>query len=180
MENSIKSNLNIILNEISRITSRSEFDNVEKFINQIVLAEKIVCVGAGRVGISMRAFSKRLKHLGKESYFISDEVLPKFGGGDLMIVGSGSGETASILTLSKKCKEYKTNLILITANPKSSIAELSDVQVVLNFQVRDSIQPMTTLFEQTLYLTLDAIVLELMKILKIEEKQMRELHNVFE
>jgi 6-phospho-3-hexuloisomerase len=97
-----------------------------------------------------------------------------------MIVGSGSGETASILTLSKKCKEYKTNLILITANPKSSIAELSDVQVVLNFQVRDSIQPMTTLFEQTLYLTLDAIVLELMKILKIEEKQMRELHNVFE
>jgi 6-phospho-3-hexuloisomerase len=172
--------LNKILNEISIISSRSDFKNVDKFISQILQADKIVCVGAGRVGISLRAFSKRLKHLGKEAYFINDEVLPRFGKGDLMIVGSGSGETASILTLAKKCKEYSTNLIMITTNPSSSIAQISDVCVVLDFQEVESIQPMTSLFEQTLYLTLDAIILELMKIMKVEEIQMRLFHNVFE
>lgn len=180
MENPIQSNLKRILREISSISSRSQFENMEEFINQIISADKIVCVGAGRVGISLRAFSKRLKHLGKEVYFISDEVLPRFSKRDLMIIGSGSGETASILTLAKKCKENGTNLIMITTNPMSSIAQLSDVCVVLNFQEAETIQPMTSLFEQTLYLTLDAIILELMRIMEIEESQMKDLHNVFE
>lgn len=180
MENDIKSYLNEILAEISVVCSKSHFDDVDRFIDQILLAEKIVCVGAGRVGLSLRAFSKRLKHLGKESYFISDEVLPRFGKSDLMIIGSGSGETASILTLAKKCQEYKANLILITTNPNSSIAQISDVVLVLNFDEVKTIQPMTSLFEQTLFITLDAVVLELMKKLNVEEKQMKEIHNVFE
>ncbi len=180
MQNPIQSNLNKILHEISTISSRSQFENVDKFINQILLADKIVCVGAGRVGISMRAFSKRLKHLGKEVYFISDEVLPRFGQRDLMIIGSGSGETATILTLAQKCKQSSTSLIMITTNPKSSIAQLSDVCVVLNFQDVETIQPMTSLFEQSLYLTLDAIILELMRIMEINESQMKDFHNVFE
>ena len=180
MENNIKSNLNEILSEISTVCSKTQFENVDRFLDHIMSAEKIVCVGAGRVGLSLRAFSKRLKHLGKESYFISDEVLPRFGKGDLMIIGSGSGETASILTLAKKCKDYKANLILITVNPNSSIAQISNVVVVLNFHDVETIQPMTSLFEQTLFLTLDAVVLELMKKMNVEEKQMKELHNVFE
>lgn len=187
MEGRIKLNVNLILEELSRAASSTDFSNSHEFLLKIVESNKIVTVGAGRVGIAMRAFAKRLKHLGKDAYFITDEVLPRFGKNDLMIIGSGSGETASILTLAKKSKEAGSNLLLITTQPNSSIALLADHVIVLELQkdnlsnsVTPSRQPMTTLFEQFLFLTLDAAVLNLMEMLSINESQMKELHNVFE
>lgn len=187
VDEKLKVHLTTILKELSIITAISNFSGSGKFANEIVGAEKIVTVGAGRVGLSMRAFAKRLKHLGKESYFIGDDVLPKFGKNDLMIIGSGSGETASNITMAKKCKEAGSKLILVTSKPKSSIASLADLVVCIGFEEEQleresfqSIQPMTSLFEQILFLTLDAIVLDLMDLLNVNEEQMRDRHNVFE
>jgi 6-phospho-3-hexuloisomerase len=183
MVNSVNQKISIILNEISQYLSDADFENSELLIEKVLMSEKIVTVGSGRVGLAMRAFAKRLKHLGKDAYFFLDEVLPKFSSNDVMILASGSGETQSMVALAKKCNESGAQLILITGKggQTSSIAKLADVTFVIGKPHKlESIQPMTTLFEQSIFLTMDAIVLTIMDRNQISNSEMKERHNVFE
>lgn len=186
MSSPVERNFSIIINEISHQFNKTKFENAEPIIEEIIRSQRIVTVGAGRVGLSMRAFAKRLKHLGKDSYFIYDEVLPKFNSNDLMLIASGSGETASILVLAEKCKKFGVKLVLITGKGglTSSIARISDSIFVLgNLDSKSefqSVQPMTTLFEQGLFLMMDALVLTMMESMNLSNFEMEDRHNVFE
>jgi len=94
------------------------FDNThveyEELAERISKSNKIVCLGAGRVGLVMEAFAKRLMHLGKSSYAYTDSNLPATSDGDLLIVGSGSGNTKTIANIAKIAKERGLNIVLLT------------------------------------------------------------------
>ena len=91
--------------------------------------------------------------------------------GDLLIVGSGSGETESLVSLARKARRSSVRIGLITIDETSTIGQLADAVVALPgvspklqgaAQVT-SIQPMGSAFEQISFLTYDAIILELMQ-----------------
>jgi 6-phospho-3-hexuloisomerase len=176
-----------ILDELGQVFRDTSVEHEQQFVQELVRSRRVVCVGAGRVGLALAGFAKRLRHLGKDAFWIEDATLPRTGAGDLMVIGSGSGETESIVTLANLGKREGLDIALLTATTHSRLAAVADVSVVLNCPsktandtVVNSVQPMTTLFEQAAQLYLDAIVLELMEELNVSDADMRGRHNGIE
>jgi len=176
-----------ILREINLALEELDLEICESFINIILKSNKIILYGAGRVGFAMKGFAKRLRHLGLESYFLDDVTLPFTGPGDLMIIGSGSGSTPTVKVVAELAKNNGLDLILITTKSSSPISEISSCTIIIGVPSKEdtdmhaaSIQPMTTLFEQALFILLDALVLNMMQILGESRESMKRRHNVIE
>jgi 6-phospho-3-hexuloisomerase len=177
----------IILTEIERVFEGSNFQEVPSFVGTILKSNSIITFGAGRVGLMMRSFSMRLAHLGLNSFFLLDTNVPRIGKGDTLIVGSGSGNTISVAEMAELAAKREASILLLTANRVSRVASIATSAITLNAQTKayendrpKSIQPMTTLFEQSLLLTLDSLVLEIMKLTKQKNSDLESRHNVLE
>lgn len=177
----------LVLSELARVFSDSDVEGEAHLIQELADANKIICVGAGRVGFAIAGFAKRLRHLGKDAYWYEDRTLPRMAAGDLMLVGSGSGETETVVCLAQIAQRQGLRLALVTSNPSSRLQRLSNVVVVLDAPNKAgksggvaSEQPMTTLFEQACQIYLDALVLELMAKLDMSAFAMEENHNSIE
>ena len=159
----------LILVEIKSVLNRIDDQQLNSLIQDILLAEKIVVLGAGRVGLVCKAFGMRLSHLGLRAFTIGDSNVPPLGEMDLLIVASGSGETDSIFDLVNIASNNGCKIDVITSNSASRIARAGNIIVKIpapsKIGRRDdyiSEQPMTTLFEQCLSLFFDSAVLFLM------------------
>lgn len=159
-----------ILDELSSVLSKVDSKEVHELFLEIQNANKIVCCGAGRVGMAIKGFAMRLGHMGYQSYNLGDTTVPSIGKGDLFIVASGSGETQTIYDLVQIAKKNKARIFLITGNKDSRIGQLADNYIKVSAPSKTkpvegfkSIQPMTTLNEQSLALLFDAIVLYMME-----------------
>ena len=151
----------------------------------ILSAKKIVVAAAGRSAAAMRAVVIRLRHLGLDAYFVGEASTPPVGSGDLLIVGSGSGRTSSVVAQAQKAKQNGVRLLLFTIDPESELANLADTIIVIpapspkaagNTANKTSIQPMGSLFEQCLLLLLDALVMLLMESLGATSDEMFKRH----
>jgi 6-phospho-3-hexuloisomerase len=162
--------------------------STESLIQAAVLIEsssRIFVAGAGRSGLCMRAFGMRLMHLGKTVYVVGDTTTPSITVADLLILGSGSGRTASLLTLAEQAHLKNAKILLFATDAASPLAELSDLRVVIpapSFRAADkvydsiSIQPLGTLFEQSMFILCDSLILGLMKRTGVSTAQMFERH----
>ena len=176
-----------IMKEIQQVLDTSNFDSCENLINRVISARTIVLFGAGRVGLAMQGFAKRLRHAGFNSFYLEDCTVPRTGPGDIFMVGSGSGTTPSVVAVAEVAKMSGLDLVLFTANSDSKLANISNCTILLNApsklnhkSVGSSIQPMTTLFEQSLGIALDAIVLEILAQTNQSNESMKHRHNVIE
>ena len=171
-----------VAKEIEQVLNAVDEDEVMLFVDAIANARKIQVFGMGRMGFSGRAFAMRLKHLGLESYMVWETVTPAIGEGDLLIINCGCTEFGEkVAQLGKKAG---AKVALITAHPESDIGKISDVILRLPAQVlrgaKDeipSIQPMASLFEQTLLILCDIIALLLIDKLGTTGEDMEKMHT---
>lgn len=147
-------------------------------INQILSANNIVVIGAGRMGLMCKAFAMRLNHLGLKGYFLGDSNVPRIGMGDLLIVASSSGETQTIYDLVYIARKTGTAILLITTKPHSRMGRLADSLVEM--PTIESNQPMKTEAEHWLMEYFDNLVLELMEKLGETSESMWERHTNLE
>jgi len=179
-----KENVRAILNELQVNLETINGSDLEDFADAILSAERVFLAGAGRSGLAIRAFSNRLMHLGLQVFMVGDITTPRIASGDLLIIGSGSGETQSLVAMAKKAKHIGANIALNTIASTSSIAELADVKIVLpgaSQKVEDgsisaSIQPMGSSFEQLSFLIYDALIMTLMNKTNQSSDSMFERH----
>ena len=178
---------NSVALEVFKVLDAYEDECEDEMLSLIAQSEKIVCAGAGRVGLNAAGFAKRLAHMGKNAFFIQDQTLPRVGNNDLLLIVSGSGETKSLRLFAEIAREKGVRLGLISAAKDSAIAQMSDVVIQFDCPSENSEslgfvsrQPMTTLFEQASHLVLDHLVLRLMEKLDIGFEQMRGAHNELE
>lgn len=183
----IVKNIKRILEEIDIVLSKVKEKEVEKLVDEIVKAQKIITIGAGRVGLSARGFAMRLGHLGLLSFTTADTTIPAIGEKDLLIVCSGSGETQAVYDLALIGKNHHVRICAITANPESRIGKLADLVIQIKSPTKlkplagfKSVQPMTTLNEQCLMIFFDSLVLKLMKRLGENEESMWRRHSNLE
>ncbi|WP_234400643.1 6-phospho-3-hexuloisomerase [Virgibacillus senegalensis] len=159
-----------IVEELSTTLSHVDSEDVDSLIDEIKKAEKVFFVGVGRVLLSLKSIAKRLAHLGVETYIVGQVTEPAITEKDLLIVGSGSGETAFPLIIAEKAKKFNARVAHIGANPDSSMRQYSDLFVRIPVATKlqlpgeiPSVQPMTSLFEQSLLLLGDTIALLLVR-----------------
>lgn len=165
-----ETNAETILKEISTVLKGIDQDEVGALIISIKRANKIVAVGAGRVGMAVRGFAMRLGHLGYSTWMLGDATVPAIAQGDLLLVASGSGETQTIYDIVDLAHKNGARVALVTGNPESRMGKLADVIVELKAPSKTkavegftSVQPMTTLNEQCLGIFFDGVVLEIMQ-----------------
>jgi 6-phospho-3-hexuloisomerase len=152
----------------------------------IVDAPRIFVSGAGRSGLAMRALGMRLMHLGRTVYVVGETTTPGIGAGDLLIIGSGSGRTAVMLATAELAQNAGARILLFTTDETSPLARLADHRVIIpapwfkessNGSNLMSRQPMGTLFEQSLLLLGDSLILAMMRSSGVDEAQMAGRHD---
>ncbi len=182
-------NYKLIIKEISEALSKVDHEKFTSFINKILSAENIFLAGAGRMGIMLSAFCMRLYHLGYNSNMVGSITTPPISKNDLLIVGSSSGETRTILQIAKIASEFKPEIFAITANPRSSIVKLCTDYINIpgpyslagsDLNARYSQQPMKSLFEQCLLVLLDSAVLQILETAQINANGMAKRHTNLE
>ncbi|RFB33468.1 SIS domain-containing protein [Bacillus sp. RC] len=169
-----------VLSEVKTTLDSLNATSVDALMNQILDAEQVFFIGVGRVMLSLQATAKRLAHLGIKTYVVGQITEPAITDKDLLIVGSGSGESAFPLIIAKKAKEIGAKIAHIGSNPHSTMKQYTDVFVRIPVSTKlnleneiPSVQPMTSLFEQNLLLLGDIISL------MIINKNDIDIHNLW-
>ena len=160
-----------IVDELSSTLGKISPEQSEQLVDMILSAKKILLAGAGRSGFAVKAFAMRLMHMGFDAYVVGETVTPNLEQEDLLIIGTGSGETLSLIAMAQKAKKIGSKLSTVTIRPESPIGVLADIAVAIPAPTPKadvdtrfrSIQPMGSLFEQSLLLYFDAIILRLME-----------------
>ncbi|MBQ1477829.1 MAG: 6-phospho-3-hexuloisomerase [Erysipelotrichaceae bacterium] len=172
-----------IVEEIRTCLEKTDEEQLEKAVELVSKAPRVFTAGAGRTGLEVSAFTMRLMHIGHTAYRVGEVVTPAIGEGDLLVLCSGSGETKTMLEYAKTAKAKGAKILLFTTKEVSSIASLADQIVLLHAKAAKntdgnvaSIQPMSNLFVQSLCLTMDTIIIGVMKKENIDESKMKHLH----
>jgi 6-phospho-3-hexuloisomerase len=156
--------LSIVVNECDEALRQVDTATVERFIESLLLAERIFFVGTGRVMLSLQSMSTRLRHIGLETYHVGQTGEPPISERDLLIIGSGSGESIFPVAVAHRAKEIGVRIVHIGSNPESSLRQVTDLFVRIPARTKlnrtdeiDSRQPMSSLFEQSLLLFGDVV-----------------------
>lgn len=184
----------IISGEVEGALARVSEEAAARLCTALLESPRIFVAGAGRSGLVARAFAMRLMHLGLTVAVAGETVTPSIGARDLLVVCSGSGETASLVSMARTAKEAGSRIALLSIFPESAIGRTADLTIRIpastpkvatprgpirgsaDEPVVPSIQPMGSLFEQCLLLLLDAVVLQLMARLGSDADSMFERH----
>lgn len=181
--------------ELRALLSGVDSRQVEDLVESLDAARSVFVAGAGRSGLAMRAFAMRLMHMGIAAHVVGEVTAPAFAPGDLLVVGSGSGATPTLVSFSEKAKRLGGRVALITTDPASPIGRAADLVVripaptpkaaaqaapggpaVARPAAPVSAQPMASLFEQGLWILLDSCIMLVMTRKGLATEQMFRRH----
>ncbi|MBD8070164.1 6-phospho-3-hexuloisomerase [Bacillus sp. PS06] len=161
--------LSQIIEELQQSVGLISDEEAEMLMTSILESKKVFVAGSGRSGFMAKSFAMRMMHMGIDAYVIGETVTPTFEKDDILIIGSGSGETKGLVSIAEKAKAIGGKIAVVTLSPDSTIGRLADFTVKLPGASKDqtdstyqTIQPMGSLFEQTLLLFYDALILRFM------------------
>jgi len=179
----LRQSTDLVLDELARSLRLIDQGQFSAFLEELLRARRVLCVGVGRVLISLRAWVKRMAHLEIDIDYVGSETERPIGPGDLLIVASSSGESAVPVAVAHIAKKTGARIAYVGCTPESAAAGLSDIRLLLAGRTRyaradefRSAQPMSTLFEQQLYLLCDILTLEIMEKRGWSEEDIRRRH----
>jgi 6-phospho-3-hexuloisomerase len=155
--------LQVIIHENQQLAEKLDLTAAGAIIPLIQQAERIFVVGAGRTGLALKAAAMRLMHLGLTVFVVGETTTPAIKAGDLLLAGSGSGTTSTIVKAAEKAAAAGAQILAISTTTDSPLAALATQVIVLPAaQKQDhggtiSKQYAGSLFEQSVLLLTDAI-----------------------
>ena len=166
-----------VIEELRRTLTAISYEQQEQLAAAVQGAQ-------GAVSMMARCFAMRLMHMGITAYMVGEVVTPSIAAGDLLVITSGSGETASLVSMAKKAKSLGASVATVTIYPQATIGTLSDAVVAIHAPTSksaidtgvQSVQPMGSLFEQSLLICLDYVILILMEKRQITGEEMFARH----
>lgn len=176
-----------ILSEIQKVMESVDEIVLKRFVSKISGGERVFVVGEGRSGFMAKSFAMRLMHLGVNSYVIGETTTPSIAPGDVLVAVSGSGKTRSVVWTSEKAKKLKCEIITITTDESSELASHASLVVHVPASTKyridkeaETIQPLGSLFDQSVHVLLDAVCLEYSNCKNVSNEQAFERHSNLE
>lgn len=171
----------IIMKELQDSLSSIREEDLASIAKIITPEKRIFCDGAGRSALQIRGFAMRLAQMGFQSAVIGEPTTSAIKPGDILLICSASGETPILVAHAQKARSIRAQVLLITAGRQSSLALICDQKILIHASTKQqstsaSIQPMGSLFEQSIGILFDALVLHLMKIYGISNQYMIQNH----
>ncbi|MDF2819760.1 MAG: hxlB [Clostridiales bacterium] len=175
--------LNNILEEITDVIHKVKQEELDQFISCMNKDKKIFVDGEGRSGLMAKGFAMRLMHLGYTVYVVGETITPAVSQNDIFIVVSGSGESDNAVTDTKKALAKGCQVLAVTSKNDSTIAKMANKVLLVPGTIksetgaaRGSIQLLSSLFDQSLHITLDAVCLMLSNRDKLSNEEATQAH----
>ncbi|MFV0381008.1 MAG: 6-phospho-3-hexuloisomerase [Breznakia sp.] len=160
--------LNRMVEEIQGVVKEVDTVQLVKTASVFDLSKRVFVDGEGRSGLMMKALAIRLMHLGYTVFVVGETINPAIREGDIFLVASGSGKSKALLAHVEKAKDKKAYILSVTSNKDTSLSKVSDINLIIpgstKFDIgenRKSIQLLSSLFDQTLHIVIDALCLML-------------------
>lgn len=179
-------NYHAVLDELCRTLESIDPASLEQLKNDILAADQVFFVGVGRVMLSLQSICKRLAHLGVKAHYVGEITEPHLDKNDLLIVGSGSGSSLFPLAIAKKARTtVDCRIVHIGSKANSPMKDICDYMVRVPVRTKndledehviDSVQPMTTLFEQSLLLIGDILAKMIIDERQLDMKSLWQYH----
>lgn len=176
------------LSELDRTFERLNDADVDKAVEMIATANKVVVFGGGREKLQIMGFAMRLFHMGLDVAVEGDMTTPPVGKGDLFIVTVGPGEISTALALLGVAKAAGATVLLLTAQPNGRASAYADFVLHLPAQTmaddqgtaKTSVLPMGSLYEGALFILFEVMILKLMARTGTSPEAMRANHTNLE
>ena len=159
------------MKELTEVFNRMDDSNVRELLEEIKKTPRIFLLAAGREGLATKSFAMRLMHLGKESFWIWDDTTPSIGEGDENYVA-------------EMAKKNGAKLALITPSSEGFLLSIADMVVNVPAAAYKAVgdfvpseQLMGNLFEQTLFIFYDILVMMLREEMDIKPEEMVARHR---
>lgn len=172
-----------VVEEIDKALCIVDKETVEEFVDMLLEADQIFFVGVGRVFLSLEGISKRLAHLGLKTHCVGEISEPAITTKDILVVGSGSGGSLFPLGIAKKAHGIGAKIVHIGSNPNSEMKDICELMVRIPVRTKnyledeiESVQPMTSLFEQSLLIFGDIVAKMIIEERNIDMKSLWKYH----
>lgn len=179
----IAANRQLVLDEVAQALNRIDEADVAALAEAAMAAHRVFFVGVGRVKLALEAAAKRWSHLGIDCVVVGQITEPALTDADLLIVGSSSGETFVPIRVAEKARSIGARVIQIGSRPDSTLRAHVDHVVRIPVSTRGdspaaiaSSQPMTTLFEQALFLLGDIVALHIIEERHLDLTELWQFH----
>ncbi|MDR1221151.1 MAG: SIS domain-containing protein [Treponema sp.] len=156
--------LDVIQKEIRDVLVRINEEEMEAALALVKKSCRIFVDGEGRSGLMAKGFAMRLMHLGYTVYVVGETITPALRQDDVFIGVSGSGGSANVVNDAQKAKKIGCKALAVTSKTDSALAATADQTLCIPGTVRGdsgggrtSIQLLSSLFDQSLHIALDAL-----------------------
>ena len=176
------------LSELAEVFAEIDDAAVNRVVDEIAGARRIVVFGAGREKLQIMGFAMRLFHLGVSVAVEGEMTTPPVGPGDLFLLTNGPGWLSTAEALMKVARHDGARVVMVTAQPDGKCAPLADLvlhlpaQTMANDQTTraSAVLPMGSVFEGALFVLFEVMVLRLKQKLAISSDAMRANHTNLE
>lgn len=176
------------LDELTKVFERVDEKGIRILLDKIKSADRIFLLGAGREGISTKAFAMRLMHLGKNAHWVWDDTTPAVQKGDLFICACGSADVSHENTICGNAKREGAYLLLVTPSSEGFLLSIADAVVKIPAMAYKAVyhseeeyvptaQMMGNQFEQALLIFFDVIVMMLKNEMGLTNEDMEKRHR---
>lgn len=182
-----------IQDEIKEVLESVNEDGLNDFVTLLSKPNiKVLGYSAGRMGFGLKAFMMRLNHLGINAHWLCDNYVPPMGKDDVFICCSNSGTTKSVANIMDVFKaKANGKVVAFVGNEDSKIGKEADLTIKFKTcngglnsaddpSKINSIQPMTTLTEQAMFILFDIVTLMLINKLNIDLNETKQFHSNIE
>ena len=126
---------------------------IDALADAMVAAKRIFVSGWGRAGNNIKVLAMDCSQIGLRAYIVGDNTCPSMQEGDIFIIGSGSGETKSMVLFANQAKNHGVKIGLLVGKRGSTLESLADYTVHIddNLMIANDYCPpegMATLEEQ--------------------------------
>ena len=155
--------LDVDLQELDALVRQVDEGEIRDLCDQILAARRIFVVGKGRSDLVMQMFAMRLTQMGLTAFVVGDSTTPAIREGDLLIAGSGSGETMGVVSAAERALEAKARAVAITSRAASTLGRIVNSCIILPGETtklntyQESKIPLGSILEQALMVVLDCV-----------------------
>ena len=160
-------------------------EELDALCQAILDARRIFVAGWGRAGNVIRLLSMNCSQMGLKTHIVGDNSTPSIHEGDLLVIGSGSGNTDTMKILADQAKEHSAKLALVTSRSGSYIEQKADLTVhipVKHSREDQYHQPiaLSLVFYQATVMMVDCVMAYLMEEKGQTFKDVKYYHNNLE
>lgn len=168
------------LEQMKIVAEYMDDDKLVEIADKIDKANNVFVVALGRSRMNIMAFATRLRQMRIRTHVVGDISTPSIHKGDLLIIGSSSGETSSLVTFAKKAQSFGVEVVLFTESKKSTIGDIASTVYLVEADQSRLPKPLGLYAEYAVDLAYNCIVMYLMKKRGLTpEKMQEELANLY-